>query len=80
MVSCQTRHGLHANNPSAPEVEAGGSEVQGNPWLCGEFKARLERKERERERKRERGRGKGRETVVSCQQLDESSIPEGAPS
>lgn len=76
MAPCQTRRGLHANNPSAPEVEAGGSEVQGNPWLCGEFKGRLERKEREREREGERGR----ETVVSCQHLDESSVPEGAPS
>lgn len=50
------RHGLHANNPSAPEVEAGGSEIQGNPWLCGEFKARLERKERGK------GRGRGRDS------------------
>lgn len=76
MAPCQTRRGLHADNPSAPEVEAGGSEVQGNPWLCGEFKARLERKERERGRE---GEG-ARETVVSYQHLDESSIPEGATS
>ena len=64
---------VHTCNSNTWEVEAGGSEVQGHPWLHSEFKAspelletqtrREEGKEREggRERGRARRKGEGKE-------------------
>lgn len=37
----KTSHVVHAFNLSTKEVEPGGSEVHGSPWLYSEFKASL---------------------------------------
>lgn len=63
--------GCTINNPSTPKVEAEGLEVQGDPWLYQEFKARLGYMRlclKKKKKGRKMRRKEGKESVVSCQQ------------